>query len=106
MYQTVSFYDFQRAFSEHERSDSFSYSGLEALFNHFEEMEEDTGEQIELDVISICCDFSEYDSALEAVQEYQGELEDKESEEEALDWLNEHTFVLECDNGHVVIQDF
>lgn len=27
-------------------------------------------------------------------------------EDDALEWLNDHTFVLECDNGHIVIQNF
>ena len=92
MYQTISLFDFRQAFSVYGRRDNFSDSGLDALFDHFEQMEEDTGEQIELDVIAICCEFSEYNSAID--------------EDDALEWLNDHTFVLECDNGHIVIQNF
>ena len=54
----VSSYDFHRAFEE-LRSNNFSYNGLDALFEYFEEYEDSTDTEIELDVIAICCDFSE-----------------------------------------------
>ena len=96
MYKTISLFDFRQTFSVYGRRDNFSDSGLDALFNHFEQIEVDTGEQTELDVIAICCEFSEYNSALEAMGDYTNMDE----------WLNDRTFVLECDNGHIVIQNF
>ena len=44
--------------------------GLDALFDYLEEFEEDTGTQIEFDPIAICCDFSEYDSLEEIIEDY------------------------------------
>lgn len=41
---------------------NFPPAALEALFEFFEELEDETGELVELDVIAICCDFTEYDS--------------------------------------------
>ena len=64
MKQTINFYDFQKAFQE-LRPNSFSYEGLRALFEYLEELEDSTGEGIELDVIALCCDFIEYESAEE-----------------------------------------
>jgi len=52
------------------REDNFSYMGLDALFDYLEEFEEDTGTQIEFDPIAICCDFSEYDSLEEIIEDY------------------------------------
>lgn len=40
------------------RPNNFTYQGLEVLFDYLEEMEE-YEEQCELDVIALCCDFSE-----------------------------------------------
>lgn len=37
----------------------FSYAGLRYLFEYLTSLEEDCGKEIELDVIAICCDFSE-----------------------------------------------
>ena len=59
MYQSVNFYDFERAFVQMDRGNNFSYQGLKALFDYLEELEESIGEHIELDVIAICCDYSE-----------------------------------------------
>jgi NAD(P)-dependent dehydrogenase (short-subunit alcohol dehydrogenase family) len=42
-----------------DRKDQFSYEGLELIFDYIEEYEQETGEQIELDVIALCCEWSE-----------------------------------------------
>ena len=47
------------------RPDHFSYDGLIALWEYFEEYEEDTGEEIDLDVIAICCEYYEYNNLKE-----------------------------------------
>ena len=59
MKQTINKYQFERAFKE-VRPDNFTYEGLNALYEYFEGYEEDTGEEIELDVIAICCEYTEY----------------------------------------------
>lgn len=46
-------------FARMGRKTQFSYAALGMLFDYLEAYEEDTGEEIELDVIAICCDFSE-----------------------------------------------
>ena len=58
MKTTVSLEDFRYAFKLARRED-FSYHGLKELFNYLEEYEDSTGEEVELDVIALCCDFSE-----------------------------------------------
>ena len=69
MKQTINFYDFQKAFQD-LRPNSFSYQGLRALFEYLEDSEESTGEEIEFDVIALCCDFIEYESAEEYHKDY------------------------------------
>ena len=59
MKTTVNRYDFKRAFADAGRKDQFSYDGLKALFEYLEQLEQDTGEELELDVIALCCDYSE-----------------------------------------------
>lgn len=75
MKQTINFYDFQKAFQD-LRPNSFSYQGLRALFEYLEELEESTGDEIEFDVIALCCDFTEYESAEEYARDYSDDLED------------------------------
>ena len=49
--------DFIDTFKQSElRKNKFSYDGLIALFSYLEDLEEDTGEDINFDMIAICCD--------------------------------------------------
>lgn len=52
------------------REDNFSYMGLDALFDYLEELEDGIGEQMEFDPVAICCEYSEYDSLEEIIEEY------------------------------------
>ena len=112
MKNTVNRHQFITAFDLANRSENFSYQGRAALFDYLTELEEDTGEEIELDVIAVCCDFSEYDNAREAASEYGWEApaqeeddDDEDGEQEALDWLREHTTVIEAPES-IIIQCF
>lgn len=80
MKQTVNQHEFRRAF-EQCRPDNFSYEGLGALFEYLEQWEEDCGEELEFDVIAICCDFSE-DTWQNIAANYRIELEDCDDDEE------------------------
>lgn len=101
MKQTVQFSDFYDAF-QRIRPNNFSYEGLQALFEYLEQYEEDTGEELELDVIALCCDFSEY-TAEEFQQEYgDDELDDNE----LLEWLQDQTIVIPVDYDTVIVQAF
>ena len=59
MKQNVYLEDFRRAFQS-TRPDQFSNRGLIALYDYFQNLEEDIGEELDLDVIAICCDYCEY----------------------------------------------
>ena len=52
-------YQFREAFRLAGRMDQFSYEGLEVLFDYLDNLSEDTGEPIELDVVALCCDYNE-----------------------------------------------
>lgn len=56
---------FRDAFRTMGRHDQFSHEGMELLFNYFEEYDPD----MELDVIAICCDYSE-DSPGQIIESY------------------------------------
>jgi hypothetical protein len=65
MITTVSIHDFREAFDTYNPMSNFSYDGLAALFDYLEDMEDALHEQRELDVISLCCAWTEYDSLAE-----------------------------------------
>jgi len=109
MKQTVTRSDFIDAFRDMGREDNFSYAGLCALFDWLEELGEETGQECELDVIALCCEFSEYGSALEACENYDFEPDEDDDEDdqedEALDWLRQRTAIITFPGG-IIIQDF
>ena len=51
-----------------QRRSHFSRPALHALYEHYDELSDDIGEDIELDVVGMCCEWSEYKD-IEAVKE-------------------------------------
>jgi uroporphyrinogen-III decarboxylase len=106
MKTTVSRYDFERAFVDAGRKDQFSYEGLNALFDYLEDYEDSTGEEIELDVIALCCDYAEH--IVEDIVSYykidtEG-MDDEEQLEAVRDYLNENTTLVgETSTGFVYL---
>ena len=101
MKQIINSYDFHRAF-ETLRPNNFSYDALETLFNWFEDYEEGSGEEIELDVIAICCDWTE--STLDEINQDYGR--DYEDIDEALEALNDETIALLGSDDTIVYMAF
>lgn len=109
MKQSVNFNDFIDAFKRFDRYDSYGYSALRVIFDYMEDYEQDSGEEVELDVIAICCDIS-VDTMQNIAKSYNVDIEGMD-EEEALeavtDYLNDNTMVLgETDDGQIVYQVF
>ena len=108
MKQSATFNDFCDAFHAHNRYDSFGYDGLCVIFDYLESYEQDTGEEMELDVIAICCDHNMMDIE-DIVKEYRIDVSDVDAddlEEYVIDYLNDRTMVLgQCADG-VVFQCF
>lgn len=73
---------FHDAFHRMGRGAQFSYEALTELFRYYEETEDATGEETELDVIAICCDWCEHDT--ESMIAEHGYLVEREE-----DWDND-----------------
>lgn len=69
MKKNISESGFCREFEAYGRGDQFTPSGLRALYAYLCDLENDTGEELELDVIALCCDFCEYESAEAAAED-------------------------------------
>ncbi|OYW62708.1 MAG: hypothetical protein B7Z31_00110 [Rhodobacterales bacterium 12-65-15] len=87
-----------------DRLENFSYEARGLLFDYLEEYEEGSGEEMELDVVAVCCDFSE-DSAEDIAANYSLDVEGLDEEETAdivRDYLNENTILVgETSSGFV-----
>ena len=107
MKQSVSKYDFERAFADCGRKDQFSYDALNALYDWFEQYDDDCGTETELDVIAICCDFSE-DGWDDIAQNYNIDLTDCDDDDDykaqaVEDYLSENTLLVARLTGDVFV---
>jgi len=105
MIKTITLSDFRSAFQRMDRKDQFSYEGLELIFDYIESYEQETGEQIELDVIDLCCEWSEH-SAEDIAAAYDIDLGKKTGSAalmEVYEYLNDETQVAGITNKNTIV---
>lgn len=93
---------------------NWSYAGANALAEYLEEYEESTGEELELDVCAIRCDFAEYSSLQDWAHDYFSnaleelgfdeteENEDDEVDDKIRSYIQDHGQLIEFDGGIIV----
>ena len=100
MKQTINFYNFSDAFRKAGRADQFTYEGQKAIFDYLEDYEESTGEEVELDVVAICCEYMEYEN----LEEFHNIYDKKDYPN--LDKLRDYTQVIEVGEDSFIIAEF
>jgi hypothetical protein len=109
MKTTISVYDFRDAFHKAGRGKQFSYEGLGILFYHLEDIEESCGEEYELDVIGLCCDFAESDwetIAQDYSIEFDADADEENKEAAVLDFLADEGALIGNTSGAIVYRQF
>jgi DNA-binding PucR family transcriptional regulator len=106
MFQSINKSQFRDAFHSAGRADQFSYDALGLLFDYLGECDPNA----ELDVIAICCEYSEA-TAKTIAESYGIKTEDGENDAEILDalmaYLDAHTTVVgTTDAGAIVYAQF
>ena len=99
MIRTIDNIEFVDAFRKMGRTDNFSFRGLVALYEYLEMLEDDTGQPIELDVIALCCEFTEYDN----LEEFQA---DYSEDYQTIGDIESDTTVIMIDDDSFIIQQF
>ena len=100
MKQTINFYNFRDAFHKFGRGEQFTNSGLRTIFDYIEDYEDSADEEVELDVIAICCEYSEYENIAEFWLEY--DQEDYPN----MDSIEYDTTVIMIDEEAFIIEQF
>lgn len=113
MRKTITEHEFVNEFDECDRGGDFSRDGRRALFEYLEQLEENIGEDIELDIIALCCEYSEYEDMENYIKDYYGREEtkplgvDKEDYDSLEEWhdavfeeLRQHTTVILIGDEH------
>tara|TARA_R100001443_G_scaffold115470_1_gene133308 strand:+ start:506 stop:943 length:438 start_codon:yes stop_codon:yes gene_type:complete len=62
-------------FRTYGRGNQFSWAGFKALFEYLEDVSEDMGEDLNIDVIGLCCEWSEYDDLADLIEEFSSRSE-------------------------------
>jgi len=95
--KTLTQSEFIEEFKSSDYKNNFSYNGLIELYNYFDNL----GEDINFDMIAICCEFSEYENIDEAYKELTGKQE--ESIEEMREYITDNTLLIEFEGGIIIL---
>jgi len=103
--------DVVKMFNDYGRGANFTYDGIEALLNMLEECCTDEQGAIDLDIIGLCCDFTESTEAellsdFDYVDDLSNDLEYDESLAVVINYLNNNTSVWELENGNILYANF
>ena len=114
--QTVYSGDLYNLACDMNRGKNFGYSGWQAIGDYLENRSDEIGEDVEIDIIAICCDYSMAESADEAWEQVVkfGSIDDEEWEEmeedEMLavvsDYLQENTALIICEDDLIIWKAF
>lgn len=114
-------YELERLFEECGKENYFSYEGFNALYDYLDEYSNSIGEDFKVDVIALCCDFTEYESWEELYGIYScsynnesktfEELEENDELYDFKEWVQDRTTVIEVTNYNnnivgIIIQNF
>ena len=110
MIQHINCNDFVNAFGRFTDSynDYFSYEGKRALFSYLEALEIDQKQQIALDVIALCCEFTEYENMGQFLQDYSHLIDEVETVEDIENYttvINVAEYALNT-NARFIIRQF
>jgi hypothetical protein len=104
MKQTVDRYTFSNEFSRMGRSENFTYEAREALFDYLEDYEEQTGEELELDVIALCCEYQQ-DTWQDIAVNYSIDIDT--GMEDVINYLRDNTEVVDSfEDGTILYATF
>lgn len=114
-------YQLEQLFRECGRENHFSYEGLNALYDYLDEYSDEVGEDFKVDVIALCCDFTEYSGWEELYNNYSysynnesktfEELEEDNELDDFKEWVQDRTTVIDVTDYKnnivgIIIQNF
>jgi len=104
LYQKLSASKFATALRDDENA-GWTDEQAWALASYYEELAQDLGEPVALDVVAVRSEWTAYPSATEALADH-CHSGVPENEQEALDFLSEYTVALRCNGGSVVVLNY
>ena len=110
--EKISSSDLFRMACRMDRGNNFGYDGWLAIGDYLEQLSDDLGENIEVDIVGICCDYSmsedvsdwwkEYGVYSDIDSEEWEEMDDKEKLKAIEKYLNQNTSVVCCEDDCII----
>lgn len=101
--------EFKKQFILQSRDEQFTIEALDVLYDHCIEYEESVGERLELDVIGLCCDFTEYtmdEVMIQYSRFFDGQL-DSDDDDWVVETLRNYTEVIEIPKtDRIIVRNF
>lgn len=98
-------YQLEQLFKECGRENHFSYEGFNALYDYLDKYSDEVGEDFKVNVIAICCDFTEYSDWEKLYNDHSYSYNNKSKSFEELEedneldvfkeWVQDRTTVIE-----------
>lgn len=98
-----------------DRGHNFGYNGWNAIGEYLEQLSDDIGEDVEIDIVGICCEYSMAESVQEfwdacelptvSDEEWQ-DMDDDKKLEAIRDYLQDNTSVAICEENLIIWQAF
>ena len=111
--QTVNANELQTIAKAYGREDSFTYDAWCAIGEYLENLSDDIDQNIEIDIIAICCEFEEHSSVQEVFDAYEQinpegweDMDDEEKLEAIEEFLQENTQVVCCEDDCIIFGCF
>ena len=117
--QTISANNLFHLASRMDRGHNFGYNGWRAIGDYLESLSDDLGKDVEIDIISICCDYAMAENAEDAFMQFDHlhgvDLPDEDEWEELSDdykletieeFLQNNTSVVICEDNLIIWQAF
>ena len=114
--QTVNPSDLYHMACRMDRGHNFGYDGWLAIGDYLEQLSDDLGENIEVDIVGICCEYSMSEDVgdwwkecgvySDIDSEEWEEMDDEEKLEAIENYLQEKTSVVTCRENLIIWQSF
>lgn len=95
------------------RLDQFGTDGWRAIADYLAELSHDTGDDIEIDIIGICCAYDRFDNADDVISSYGltdhidfADMDDDEKHKAVMEWLRNNTAIVSDAEECIIVQQF
>lgn len=110
IYIEINKYEMVEAFRKYgrlktsETHGNFTKEAVEELFHYYVEFDE--SENYELDVIGICCEWTQYDDIDEVKEAYLDTTHETYDSDDVFEFLNDNTYHIVLDDDSILVRGF